>query len=165
MHNQPDSVLQVGGCRWIVGEQWMLFAKIFNTVSHNIHIDKLTEVGVSGQGDGFKTICVAAPRELWSVTQNLTNGKSLVVYPSSEYWCQYCFRSSYELLNRPGQWDRMQSHEVCRWYKTERSCAAIKRDLNRMMDWAERNYTKFSSGKCQVLHQGRNNPMNPHVWG
>ncbi|PKU46434.1 hypothetical protein llap_3283 [Limosa lapponica baueri] len=39
------------------------------------------------------------------------------------------------------------------------------RDLNRLMDWAERNHTKFNKGKCKALHLGMNNPMHQYMLG
>jgi len=39
------------------------------------------------------------------------------------------------------------------------SCAAIKRDLNRLEIWADRNLMKFNKEKGKILHLKRNNPM------
>lgn len=40
--------------------------------------------------------------------------------------------------------------------------AAIQRDLDKLENWTERNFTKFKKGKYAVLHLGRNNP--PHQY-
>jgi len=39
-------------------------------------------------------------------------------------------------------------------------CAAVWRDMDRLEKWADRNLTKFSKEKCEVLPLGRNNPMH-----
>lgn len=38
-----------------------------------------------------------------------------------------------------------------------KACAAIQRDLDRLMKWAKRNLKKFSKWKCKVQLLGRNN--------
>jgi len=42
-------------------------------------------------------------------------------------------------------------------------CAAIQRDIYRLQNWAERGFTKFSKGKCKVLHLQRNGPMHQYM--
>jgi len=45
---------------------------------------------------------------------------------------------------------------------TEKGCAAILQDLDRLANWVEWNLMKFNMGKCTVLHLGRNNPMHQY---
>lgn len=38
---------------------------------------------------------------------------------------------------------------------TPEGCAGIKRDLDRMKKWADRNFMKFNKEKCKVMNLGR----------
>lgn len=44
-------------------------------------------------------------------------------------------------------------------------CAAIQRDLNKLENWAVRNFMKFSKRNYQVLHLGGTTPVASTVQG
>lgn len=43
---------------------------------------------------------------------------------------------------------------------TLQDCAATQRVQYMLEKWADRSLTGFNTGKCQMLHLGRNNSMN-----
>jgi len=45
---------------------------------------------------------------------------------------------------------------------TPEGYAAIKRDLDKLERWTERNLVEFNKGKCRVLHLERNNPTHQY---
>lgn len=56
------------------------------------------------------------------------------------------------------------------WYRAEGQadtpdggCVTTQGDTNRQEKWANRNLWEFSTGKCQVLQQGKNNPMHQYI--
>lgn len=44
-------------------------------------------------------------------------------------------------------------------------CAAIQKDVNRLENWADKNFMQYSEVKYQVLHFWRNIPMHQYVQG
>lgn len=44
-------------------------------------------------------------------------------------------------------------------------CAAIQRSFHRLEKGADRNLMQSKNGKSEVLHLGRNNPLNLYVLG
>jgi len=44
-------------------------------------------------------------------------------------------------------------------------CATIQNDLDRLENWAERNFMKFGWEKSKILHPGRNKPRHQHTLG
>jgi len=44
-------------------------------------------------------------------------------------------------------------------------CAAIQRDLDRVVKWSDRNLMKLNQGNCQVLHLAGRTPCISTVWG
>jgi len=48
---------------------------------------------------------------------------------------------------------------------TPETYAAIQRDHDRLVKWADRNLMKFNKGKCKVLHLCRNNLKHQYTLG
>ena len=48
---------------------------------------------------------------------------------------------------------------------TPEGCAASQRDLNRLERWEESNLMKSNTGKCRILHLGKNNPRHQYRLG
>lgn len=46
---------------------------------------------------------------------------------------------------------------------TPDGCVIAQRNTNRQEKWSNRKLTNFSTGKCQVLHQVKNNPMHCYI--
>lgn len=43
---------------------------------------------------------------------------------------------------------------------TSEGCAGIKRDLDRLKKWADRNFMKTNKEKCKVIDLGRDKPRH-----
>lgn len=76
------------------------------------------------------------------------------------------------LYYSPGWWDRTYPHQVCRPYKigrsgwyTTRGCATIRKDLNRLEKWLNRNFVRFDKMECKVPQLWKNSPRNQYGLG
>ena len=45
---------------------------------------------------------------------------------------------------------------------TLEGCDSIQQDLDRLVNWVERNIMGFKKGMCRILHLGRNNHRHQH---
>ena len=83
---------------WLV---YLDFSKAFDTVPHNILMEKLAAHSLDGRTLRWVKHCwTAGPKELWSTELNPVGAQSQVVSPRAQYWGRFYLTSLLMILMR-----------------------------------------------------------------
>ena len=135
---------------------YFVFSKAFHAVSHKILIEKLMKYRLNEQSlkwienwlnGGAQRVAISGTKSGWRPVTSGTPHVSILgpvlfnIFINDLDDGAVCTLSKFADDSKlGGVADIPEGH------------AAIRRDLNRLEKWADRNLTKFSKGKCKVLH-------------
>ncbi|KAK4815339.1 LOW QUALITY PROTEIN: hypothetical protein QYF61_000171, partial [Mycteria americana] len=139
------------------------FSKAFEAVCHKILIEKLMKNGLDKQTVRFienqlngqaQRVVISGTKSRWRPASNIGSilGPILPNIFIISYTGAECTLSKFAANTKlGGPPDALES------------CAAIRRDLNRLKKWADSS--KFKKVKCKVVHLGKNNPIHQYMLG
>lgn len=115
----------------------------------------------------IETCSNARPTGLWSAGQSPPERQSLANNHRAWHWGWYSFNIFINDLDDGAECLLGKyAHQAELGGVTDRvdGSAAIQRHLKRLQKSSDKKLSKFNKGRCQILHLGKNKPMN-QAWG